>query len=168
MLNSLLARRTSVILLDPEVWVYYDNLYETGHNEAQNGWIIQKANNPLIKCNFHSFVHIPRGKAPKDDHWMCHTVTYHVSFTSHQCFSRVCVNMSVQVQFPLCTHAEVRGGQWVSSRQDTSLYRKPHHFVQASWPSDSWYLTVFASQCWSYKHMKLCPDFLFYLFFYVS
>lgn len=55
--------------------------------------------------------------------------------------------LSVQVQFPLCAHAEGRGGQWVSSRQDASLYRKPHHFVQVSWPSDSWYLTVFTSQC---------------------
>lgn len=30
-----------MIFLDPEVWVYYDNLYETGYSKAQNGWIIQ-------------------------------------------------------------------------------------------------------------------------------
>lgn len=138
--------------------------------------LFRQANNPFIKCNFHSFFFIyHREKAHKNVHWMCllaaslcatlsHTMS-HLLLTRFFLCVYVCVHMSVHVQLPLCAHAEVRGGQWVSSRQDLSLCRKPHHFGLTSWPSDSWYLTVFASQCWSYKHMKLCPDFWFYLFF---
>lgn len=61
--------------------------------------LFRQANNPFIKCNFHSFFfHIPQREGtqecslnvPSSCQPLCHIVTYHVSFTSHQVFF-VCV-----------------------------------------------------------------------------
>lgn len=138
MVSSLLNRRTlPVIFLDVEVWVYYDNLYETGHSKARNNWIIQMCQWPVFKMWLvHSFLVYLREKACRDvpeyiavcllsgGHW---ALLYVPRLFSHQ-FS-VCVHACEWAGADARVHTCIDQRRMLG-RQDLSLDRKPKHLAR--------------------------------------